>query len=167
MMYKQYTNEKADVRARVMHKWRASRRGNETRACCREEGSDEEVDNMVCQMTGQQWEQLPFPIIIDPGACTSVMPTSWCPHVPTEETSESRSGEIFRAANGQNIFNEGRKTASFMTKGGVRRDMHFTSCEVSKALGSVSHICQEGRRVVFSPPWSEEGPYIKHCDIGE
>ena len=101
----------------------------------REEESDEEVDNMVCQMTGQLWEQLPFPIIIDSGACTPVMPTSWCPHVPTEETPESRAGEFFRAANGQKIFNEGKKTVSFMTKEGVMRDMNFTSCEVSTALG--------------------------------
>ena len=57
----------------------------------------------------------------------------------------------YRAANGQKIFNDGRKTVSFMTKEGVMRDMNFTSCEVSKALGSVSQICQAGHTVVFNP----------------
>ena len=128
---------------------------------------------MVCQMTGKQWEQLPFPIITDSGACISVMRTSWCPHVPTEETTESRAGEFFRAANGQNFSNEGSKIVSFMTKERVMRDMKSTSCGVSKALGSVSQICQAGHRVVFRPPWSEEGShtyiyiYIERCDTGE
>ena len=54
-----------------------------------------------------------------------------------------------------------------MTKEGVVRDMNRTSCEVSKALGSVSQICRAGHRVVFNPPWSEEGPYIEHESTGE
>ena len=47
------------------------------------------------------------------------------------------------------------------------RDMNFTSCEVSKALGSVSQICRAGHRVVFNPPWHDEGSFIEHVDIGE
>ena len=81
-----------------------------------DEDSEEEQEGMVCQMAGEHWEQLPFPIIVDSGACTSVMPTSWCPHVPTEETIESRAGELFRAANGQKIYNEGTKISSLMIK---------------------------------------------------
>ena len=132
-----------------------------------DEDSEDEHEGMVCQMTGEQWEQLPFPIIVDLGACTSVMPTSRCPHVPTEGTTESRAGEFFRAANGQKIYNEGTKIVSLMTKEGVMRDMKFTSCELSKALGSVSLICRAGHRVVFNPSWSEEGSYIEHLDTGE
>ena len=48
--------------------------------------SEDEVGSMVCHMTGVTWEQLPFPIIIDSGACTSALPTAWCQHVPIEET---------------------------------------------------------------------------------
>ena len=54
-----------------------------------------------------------------------------------------------------------------MTKEGVRRDMKFTSCEVAKALGSVSQICRAGHRVVFNPEWSNEGSYIEHLETGE
>ena len=64
------------------------------------EDSEDEQEGMVCHMTGEQLEQFPFPIIVDSGACTSVMPTSWCPHVPIESTTESRAGEFFRAAIG-------------------------------------------------------------------
>ena len=63
------------------------------------------------------------------------MPTSWRAHVPTVETAESRSGEFFRAVNGQKIFNEGSKIVSLLVKEGVRRDTRFISCEVAKALG--------------------------------
>ena len=34
---------------------------------------DEDIEgreNMMCQMTGEHWESLPIPIIIDSGACT-------------------------------------------------------------------------------------------------
>ena len=122
---------------------------------------------MACQMTGEKWEQLPFPSIIDSGASTFVMPTSWWPHVPTVEVVESRSGEFFRAANGQKIVNAGGKIASLMTKEGATRDMKFTSCAVAKALGSVSQICRAGHRVVYNPEWSDDEPYIEHLETGE
>ena len=95
------------------------------------------------------------------------MPTSWCTHVPVEEAQESKSGEFFRVANGEKIFNEGKKTISLMTKEGVRRDMRFTSCEVSKALGYVSQICRAGHAVIFNPPWHEDGSYIEHLETGD
>ena len=42
------------------------------------EESDEEFAQLVCSMIGRQWESLPFPIVIDSGACASVLPTDWC-----------------------------------------------------------------------------------------
>lgn len=107
------------------------------------------------------------PIIIVSGACTSVMPTHWCPHVPTVEIAEPESREFFRAAKEQKNFNEGSKTVLLMTKEGVKLDMGFISCEVAKALGSVSQICRAGHRAVFNPEWSEEGSYIEHLETGE
>ena len=95
------------------------------------------------------------------------MPTSWRPHVPTEETKESRANEFFRSANGDKNYNEGKKVVSLMTREGVHRDMKYTSCEVAKVLGSVSQICRAGHRVVFNPPWHDDGSYIEQIEIGE
>ena len=117
-------------------------------------------------MIGVKWESLPFPIIVDSGACASVMPTSWCDHVPLKETPQSRAGEYFRAANGQKIHNHGERTVSMMSKEGTLRDMRFTVCDVSEALGSVSQMCRTGHRVVFNPPWCPDGSYIEHMDAG-
>ena len=108
-----------------------------------------------------------FQVIIDSGACAFVMPTEWCPHVDIMSTPQSRSKEFFRAANGQKIYDEGQKMVTMMTKEGTKRDMRFTVCDVSKALGSVSQMCRIGHRVIFNPPWDSEGSYIEHIDIGE
>ena len=121
----------------------------------------------MCTMTGQRWESIPFPIIIDSGACASVMPSGWCRHVPIQKTKQSEAHEYFRAANGSKIYNEGQKSVSMMTREGTWRDMRFTVCDVSKALGSVSQMCRAGHTVVFNPPWHEEGSYIEYLDTGE
>ena len=117
-------------------------------------------------MTGNGWESLPFPIVIDSGACASVMPTGWCNHVPLRETPQSKAGDFYRAANGNRIYHEGERVISMMTQEGSLRDMRFTVCDVAKALGSVSQMCQAGHRVVLNPPWSPQGPYIELVSIG-
>ena len=99
-----------------------------------EESSDEEGgEQLVSNMTGSNWEALPFLMIVDSGACVSVMPTGLCDHVPVRETSQSRAGEFFRAANGQTIHNHGERVISMVTREGAMRDMRFTVCDVSKA----------------------------------
>ena len=146
-------------------------KGTKTKARRRrkeEDSSDEEEPGqLVCNMSGSKWESLPYPIIVDSGACASVMPTSWCDHVPLKETPQSQAGEFFRAANGQKIHNHGEKVVSMITKEGAKRDMRFTVCDVSKALGSVSQMCRTGHRVVFNPPWDASGSYIQHIQSGE
>ena len=132
-----------------------------------ESDDEEETQDFVCNMTGQTWESLPFPITIDSGSCASVMPTSWCGHVPLQETEQSRAGEYYRAANGQKIYHEGERVISMMTQEGALRDKRFTACDVSKALGSVSQMCRTGHRVIFNPPWSSQGSYIEHVASGE
>ena len=122
-----------------------------------DEESDEESAQLVCSMTGRQWESLPFPIVIDSGACASVLPTDWCQHIDLLKTPQSEAGEFFRAANGKKIFNEGQRLVSMMTKEGAMRDMNFTVCSVTKALGSVSQMCKAGNRVVFNPPGTPKG----------
>ena len=118
-------------------------------------------------MSRANWEALAFPITVHAGACASVMPTGWCDHVPLRETSQSRAGEFFRAANGQKIHNHGERVISMMTREGAMRDMRFTVCDVSEALRSVSQMCRAGHRVIFNAHWSPEGSYIQHVDTGE
>ena len=136
-------------------------------ATLEDEDSDEEEEHLVCSMTGQKWESFLFPVIIESGACASVMPSAWRRHVPIQKTKQSEARRYLRAANGSKIYNEGQKSVFMMTREGTSRDMRFTVCDVSKASGSVSQMCRVGHTVVFNPPWHEEGPYIEHLDIGE
>ena len=41
-----------------------------------DEESDEDDSGFVCNMTSQSWEDIPFPIVVDSGACASVTPTN-------------------------------------------------------------------------------------------
>ena len=132
-----------------------------------DEASDEEEEQLVCSMPGRQWESRPFPIAIDSGACASVLPTDWCNHVHLLKTPQSEAKEYFRAANGKKTYNEGQQLVSMMTKEGAMRDMSFTVCSVTKALGSVSQLCRAGNRVIFNPPWDPEGSHIENENRGE
>ena len=113
------------------------------------------------------WEPLPQPIIIDSGASTSVMPLKWCAHVRTHETEASKRGEHYTAANGGKTFNKGDKVVTLMSREGHMRNMRFTSCDVERALGSVSAICKQGHTVVFNAPEHPDGSYIYHIESGE
>ena len=105
-------------------------------------------------------------MIIDSGACASVILTEWCNHIPVQATRGSESGEFFRAANGVKIPNEGERLVSMMTREGMTRDMKSIVCPVTKALGSVSQMCKSGHRVAFNPPWAREGSYVEHVETG-
>ena len=77
--------------------------------------TEDERSEMVCNMIGQFWESLLFPIIIGLGACASVMPTSWCTHVPFHETQQSKAGDYYRSANGSKIYHEAERVVSMTT----------------------------------------------------
>ena len=122
---------------------------------------------MICNMTGNNWESLPYPIIIDSGAAASVMLAKWCAHINAVETEGSRHGKLYTAANGGKIFEEGEKVVTLMSQEGMMRNMRFTSCDVEKALGSVSAICSQGHTIVFNGPDHPDGSYIYHIESGE
>ena len=113
------------------------------------------------------WEPLPHPIIIDSRASTSILPLSWCTHVRTVETEASRRGEHYTAANGCKIYNKGERTVTMMSCEGHLRNMKFTSCDVERALGSVSSIGKQGHTVVFNAPGHQDGSYIYNIHSGE
>lgn len=54
-----------------------------------------------------------------------------------------------------------------MSKEGHLRNMRFTSCDVKRALGSVSAICQQGHTAVFNAPEHPDGSEIYHIESGE
>ena len=71
---------------------------------------------LICNMQGNGWESLPYPIIIDSGAAASVLPEKWCDHVDARETPESKKGQHYAAANGGKIYNRGEKVVTMMSR---------------------------------------------------
>ena len=96
-----------------------------------------------------------------------MIPTDWCNHVNTVKTQQSEANSFFRAANGNTIYNEGQRLVFMMTKEAAMRDMHFTVCSVTTALGSVSQMCRSGNKVAFNQPWHPDGSHIEHEQTGE
>ena len=59
-----------------------------------DDDSETDGEQFVCNMTGECWEDRPFPAIIDLGfAC--VMPTDWRPHVEAIRTPQFRARGSF------------------------------------------------------------------------
>merc|ERR1739836_244115 len=60
-----------------------------------------------------------------------------------------------------------RKLVTMTSREGHLRNMRFTSCNVERALGSVSSICRPGHTVVFNAPEHPDGSYIYNLQRGE
>lgn len=131
-----------------------------------DEESEGDNEQLICSMSGKQWESLTYRIFIDPGACASVLPTDWCNHVNLIKTQQPEAQYFFRVANGKKIYNEGQQLVSMMIREGAMRDMSVTACSIAKAVGSASQMCHAGNRVVSNPSWSPEGSCIEHEQIG-
>ena len=76
-------------------------------------------------------------------------------------------GEYYTAANGGKIFSKGDRVVTMMSQEGHLCNMRFTSCDVERALGSVSSICKQGHTVVFNAPDHPDGSYIYNINPGE
>lgn len=132
-----------------------------------DEADDGVSNGMLDNIKKDVWESLPHLIILDSGASTSMLPLKWCAHVRTIETDASRRGEQYTAANGGKIYNRGDKVVTMMSRGGHLRNMKFNSCDVERALGSVSSICKQGHTAVFNAPDHPDGSYTLNRHSGE
>ena len=126
--------------------------------------ANDSMDAVEVQMHGK-WEALPRGITIDSGAAESVLPPDYAQQFPTEESEGSRAGLNYISAGGGKLPNMGEKQITFMTNEGQGMRMKFQVAPVTKPLGSVKRIVEQGNRVVFSE--TEEGSYIEHCATGQ
>ena len=79
------TQSGEDNGARQLQMFEKGNKRNRKRQPVEDDSSDdEESGQLVCNMNGSSWESLSFPVIVDSGACASVMPTGWCDHVPLD-----------------------------------------------------------------------------------
>ena len=83
-------------------------------------------------------------------------------HLPTYEGPQF--GSKYASANGTEMENEGEKWLTMVTKDGVWDKWKMQVANVTRALASVSEQCAAGKRVVFNPPWHNDGCYVTTLD---
>ena len=101
-------------------------------------------------------------MVVDSGACDSVIPSSIMPQVPVN-TNTSQYGTVYKVANGNNIENEGEKKFVAFTDSGQQKVFNMQVAAVDKPLLSVSGVVKRGNRVVFDP----QGSYIENLHTWE
>ena len=93
---------------------------------------------------------------VDSGAVRSVAPRVAAPGVKLTETEESKSGKVFRAANGYEIEIYGEKRIPSTTTTGRKAQVKYTIADVSRPLLAVCEVCDQGKQVVFD----NDGSYM-------
>ena len=95
----------------------------------------------------------------DSGAGESVLPASWFPEVPSQQSEESNTTYV--AANGSALPNQGKKTLEGVNANGARVRMEWQLANVTKPLASIGKLTSKGHRVVFDDA-EQGGGYIVH-----
>ena len=108
-----------------------------------------------------EWKMLS--IAVDSGACQSVMDPEDVPDYEVTETAESRRGENFNSATGEEIPNLGEIKIPMVTREMSIRSMRFAAAPVTKPLGSVKSMNKANHIVLFD----EAGSFIMNKATGE
>ena len=98
-----------------------------------------DLESTLAAVSSQEFERLPYPIIVDSGAAESVLPSKRCPQAQLMKSEQQ--GKDYSAANGSTIKNQGCKVVSAATREGQWKHMTFQVAKVTKALASVSEMC--------------------------
>ena len=95
-------------------------------------------------------------VTADSGAADHVAPVGTANHLEVKETTASRQGVKYVAANGQKISNLGQRRIQGVTDEGTPLGMTWQVAEVKKPLASVGRMCDAGNVAVFT----KEGGYV-------
>ena len=89
-------------------------------------------------------------VTADSGAVDHVAPKSTAAHIPIRETTASRQGVHYIAANGSRISNMGATRIRGYTKERTPLDMTWQIAEVKRPLASIGKICDAGNTAIFT-----------------
>ena len=82
-------------------------------------------------------------------AAESVAPVEMAPWVPIQESAGSKRGQTYMSASGDKLPNLGEKKLEIMTTEGQAATATFQCADVTRALCSVSKVCDKGNKVIF------------------
>ena len=95
-------------------------------------------------------------VTADSGAADHVAPKNVATHLRIQETSASKQGMKYVAANGHKIANEGQKNIRGLTDEGMPLGMTWQVAEVKRPLASIGRMCDAGNAAIFT----KKGGYV-------
>ena len=113
-------------------------------------------------MEGWQW----IKGVVDSGAAESVAHPSMCPQYPVTPSVGSKAGHSYTSASGDTIPNLGEKVLPVVTDDGRSTFVKYQSADVSRALNSVSEICDGGGEDGQLGLFSKYGGQILNLETG-
>ena len=81
---------------------------------------------------------------MDSGASESVAHPAMCPQYQVMPSAGSKAGESYTSASGDDIPNLGQQVLNVRTFDGTNGQIKYQSADVTRALNSVSEICDAG-----------------------
>ena len=105
----------------------------------------------------------PVYIGVDSGAADTVCPKEFAPQCEVVETSASKNGKYYLAANDSRIAIYGRTHLKGLTDDWNNFELKAEVADVKRPLVSVSKMCEAGNRVVFDPA----GSYVENIMTGK
>ena len=90
-----------------------------------------------------------FSSVMDSGSTDHVVNRSVIPEVPVKPSPGSRRGQVYSAAGGKGIPNEGEQVLPLLTNEGSAATLVYQVADVRRPLCSVARLCDRGNRVVF------------------
>ena len=95
----------------------------------------------------EQWETISM--VIDSGAAESVAPVGTAAWMQAMPSDGSKRGQTYLSASGERLANLGEKRIPGITNENRNATATFQIAEVTRALCSVSKICDQGNEVHF------------------
>ena len=99
----------------------------------------------VCPTTGYSKVKS----VLDSGATDSCAPDCMCPEVKSQPSEGSKRGQMYTAAGGKKIPNEGEKHLQMVTNANEVVQTNWQTVDITRPLSSVRQICMQGNRVIF------------------
>ena len=97
---------------------------------------------MISTDTNGGWQWITG--VMDSGASESVAHPYMCPTYPVTATDASRAGASYTLAPGKDIPNLGEQVLNVVANDGRSEQVKYQLADVTKALNSVSEICDAG-----------------------
>ena len=96
-----------------------------------------------------QGRYIKFSSVMDSGASDHVVSRNVIPEVPVRPSAGPRRGQIYSAAGGKGIPNEGEQELPLVTNDGCPATLVYQVAEVRRPFCSIARLCDRGNRVVF------------------